>query len=155
VRRQRYRNLRELSALHYPDLPDRVVHGDFHEWNLLFQDGQLSGLLDFDWCRRDALAADIASTLAPYSNWEAAATRSFLEGYEAVRQLDDSEWTLLPALMRAQMVHFCAFRLVEWKMLDSERAVASIARTVKERFAAVDAMAAAMAAEKRGIQRGV
>ena len=149
IRRQRYRNLRELSALHYPDLPDRVVHGDFGFENLLFADGQVSGVLDFDWCRRDALATDIATWIAPFSQRDIAVTRSFLEGYQEARPLDDIEWLLLPALMRAQLVHFCAFRLVEWKLLGWERAVASIGRTVGERFGLVDALGAALNREIR------
>ena len=149
VRRQRYRTLRELSSLHYPDLPDRVVHGDFGLWNLLFDDGQLSGVLDFDWCRRDAWATDVAQWIAPFSQRDLAVTRSFLEGYQESRPLDDVEWLLLPALMRAQLVHFCAFRLAEWKLLGSERAVASISHTVGERFGQVDSLAAALNREIR------
>ena len=152
VRRQRYRNLRELSALHYPDLPDRVVHGDFGFENLLFSDGQVSGVLDFDWCRRDALATDIAQWITPFHVRDIAIARSFLEGYQEARLLDDIEWLLLPGLMRAQLVHFCAFRLVEWKLLGSERAVASIGRTVAERFGRVDELAGALNREMRSVR---
>ena len=37
-----------------------VVHGDFTPWNLLFQDGKLSGILDFELARRDHRIADFA-----------------------------------------------------------------------------------------------
>lgn len=152
IRRQRYRTLRDLSALHYPDLPDRVVHGDFGMENLLLQDGQVTGVLDFDWCRRDALATDIATSITPFAPRDVAVTRSFLEGYQEARPLDDIEWLLLPALMRAQLVHFCAFRLVEWKLLNSPRAVSSINRTVNERFALVDSLAQALNREMRSVR---
>ena len=33
IRRQRCRNLRELSRLHYPDLADHPIHGDFSPRN--------------------------------------------------------------------------------------------------------------------------
>jgi Ser/Thr protein kinase RdoA (MazF antagonist) len=133
VRRYRYRNLRELSRLHYPDLPDYPVHGDFGAENLLWQDGKLSGLLDFDWCCRDALACDLAAAF-PWDHMTSDRIRALIEGYEEVRRLDDTEWALLPALTRAHLLSFVAFRLVEWKMLGGTRPAASIERTVRDRL---------------------
>ena len=133
VRRYRYRSLRELARLHYPDLPDYPIHGDFGPDNLLWHDGQLSGILDFDWCRRDAQACDLAAAI----RWDAMTgdhIRALMEGYEAVRLLDETEWALLPALTRAHLLFFIAFRLVEWKMLGGTRPAASIERTVRDRL---------------------
>lgn len=138
VRRYRYRNLRELSRLHYPELPEHPIHGDFQPWNLLFKDGNLSGLLDFDWCRRDALVADLAPAFCTYNPLDLRLAKAFLEGYESVRPLAEEEWRLLPALVRAELLRFIAFRLVEWRLLGSERSVGSITRTATVRLPLFD-----------------
>jgi homoserine kinase type II len=136
VRRQRYRNLRELSRLHYPDLPDHPIHGDFQPKNLLFKDGQLSAVLDFDQCRRDALICDIAPLLMPFQPLDVRLSSALLEGYESVRPLSDAEWDLLPALVRASLLWWVAFLLVRWRTQGGE--AADIARTMNQRFPAFD-----------------
>jgi homoserine kinase type II len=133
VRRYRYRSLRELSRLHYPDLPDRPIHGDWGAKNLLWKDGALSGVLDFDWCRREALACDLAGML-PWDDSNPGLEAALLRGYEEERPLDDTEWEVLPALARAHLLFFIAFRLVEWRMIGGERPAHSIGRTVRERL---------------------
>lgn len=137
IRRERYRNLRELSRLHYPDLPDRVIHGDFEPWNLLFEDGQLTGLFDFDQARRDALACDIAPALMPFLPLELPLADAFSRGYESVRPLSEAEWALLPALVRASLLWWVTFLLVRWRLEGGEPA--GIARTMTLRFPAWDA----------------
>lgn len=136
VRRQRYRSLRELSRLHYPDLPDRPIHGDFEPKNLLFKDGQLSAVLDFDQARRDALICDIAPLLMPFQPLDTRLCAAFLEGYQSVRPLSDAEWDLLPALVRASLLWWVAFLLVRWRTQGGEPA--GIARTMNQRFPAFD-----------------
>lgn len=137
IRRERYRNLRELSRLHYPDLPDRPIHGDFQPWNLLFREGQLTGLLDFDQCRIDALACDIAPLLMPFQPLEPRLAAAFFSGYESLRAMSGGEWEILPALVRAALLWWVAHLLVRWR-LDGE-APAGIARTMTQRFPAFDA----------------
>jgi len=137
IRRERYRNLRELSRLHYGDLPDRPIHGDFHPWNLLFRDGQLTGVLDFDQCRMDALACDIAPLLMPFQPLEPRLAAAFFSGYESVRPLSEVEWEVLPALVRAALLWWVAHLLVRW-LLDGETP-AGIARTMTQRFPVFDA----------------
>lgn len=140
VRRERYRNLHELSRLHYPDLPDRPIHGDFEPWNLLFDAGQLTGVLDFDQARRDALACDIAPVLMPFLPLDLPLAQAFLRGYESVRQLTETEWALLPALVRASLLGWVAFLLARWRMNGEEPA--GVARTMTVRFPAWDAFEA-------------
>jgi len=38
-----------LLDLSYRDAPKQVIHADIHLGNVLFRDGQVSGLVDFDW----------------------------------------------------------------------------------------------------------
>jgi homoserine kinase type II len=139
IRRERYRNLRDLSRLRYPDLPDHPIHGDFQPSNLLFTDGQLTGLLDFDQSRRDALICDIAPLLMPFQPLDPPLARAFLEGYQSVRPLSDTEWDLLPALVRAALLWWLAFLLTRWHLHGDEQDIQGIARTVNQRFPAFDA----------------
>ncbi|MEO8539454.1 MAG: phosphotransferase [bacterium] len=137
VRRQRYRNLRDLSRLHYPDLPDMTIHGDFHRSNLLWKEGQLTGLLDFDQSRRDALACDLALLLMPHMPLDLRLASALLEGYQAVRPLSDVEWELLPSLVRASLLWWVAYVLVEWRT--NGGAPDSVARTMTVRLPAFEA----------------
>jgi homoserine kinase type II len=137
IRRQRYRNLRELSRLHYPDLPEHPIHGDFSPRNLLFKEGQLSGLLDFDFARRDAWLCDLAPLLMPFEPLDPRLAAALFEGYQSVRQLPEAEWSLVPALVRASLLWWIAHLLVRWRL--NGEAPAGIARTINERFPAFDA----------------
>lgn len=149
VRRERYRNLRELSRLHYPDLPERPVHGDFEPWNLLFKDGQLSGLLDFDQSRRDALACDIAPLLMPFMPLETKLAKALLEGYQSVRPLSDLEWELLPSLVRAALLWWVSLLLVRWRQGPGDKATMGIDRTINTRLPAFDATEAGFRALRK------
>lgn len=138
VRRYRYRSLRELARLHYPDLPDLPVHGDFQGANLLWIDGRLSGLLDFDFARRDALVTDLATLLIPVEPLEPAFAGALVAGYESVRPLGDDEWELFPALARAAVLWWIAVQLARWRTTGSEDALRRIRRSASERLPAVD-----------------
>jgi Ser/Thr protein kinase RdoA (MazF antagonist) len=150
VRRQRYRNLRELARLGYGDLSLGLVHGDFQRENLLFSRGEFSGLLDFDSIRLDAPVADLAASawldcLDPSGDRiDPAAAGAFVEGYAAARPLPDYERRMLPALVRAQMLWFVAFRLMQWSVDRSPAPVQSIARTVNRRLPALDGVTPAL-----------
>ena len=145
VRRQRYRSLRELSRLGYGDLPSSVIHGGFHNDNLLFSGPELTGLLDFDSARRDAPMVDLAislirdCTLPPDHNViDPVRVGAMLEGYSRTRRPQTTELEMLPALLRAAILMLVAHRLAEWKAGASDRAVASIERSVAARFPALD-----------------
>jgi Ser/Thr protein kinase RdoA (MazF antagonist) len=71
--------------------PMCVIHGDFAPWNLLFDDGRLSGVLDFEGCHYNLKVADFALA------WRGGHD-DVLRGYDAVRPLSELEWRLvLPA----------------------------------------------------------
>ena len=153
VRAARYRNLRELARLGYGDLPDAVVHCDFHNDNLFFEGGHLSALLDFDWAHRDAAAYDIAVSLSldcltppVFDAVSPEAAGAFIAGYAGLRRLSEEEIALVPALIRAAWLSLVTFRLVQWHegWLPAGRAVASVARTVERRFPALDGGAPAL-----------
>ncbi|MFE7503732.1 phosphotransferase enzyme family protein [Promicromonospora sp. NPDC057488] len=69
-------------------VPSGVVHGDFTPWNLLFESGTLSGILDFEACHHNHLVADFA--LAWRGDHD-----DVIRGYDSVRPLSETEWRLV------------------------------------------------------------
>ncbi|SBT68393.1 Phosphotransferase enzyme family protein [Micromonospora sediminicola] len=74
----------------HPDLdaPRSVIHGDFTPWNLLFDDGRLTGLLDFEATHHTFQVADFALSWRGYQD-------DVLRGYDEVRALSEVEWHLV------------------------------------------------------------
>ena len=102
-----------------PRLPSVPVHGDFHTGNLLFIDGQLSGVLDFDFARVDWRAADIAIALGFLPS--DAARNDFLGAYEAHSPLEDTERAMLPSLEKARELERLAYALRRWDRRHADR----------------------------------
>ncbi|MFD7022435.1 phosphotransferase [Promicromonospora sukumoe] len=66
----------------------RRLHGDFTSWNLLYDGGALSGVLDFEACHHNDLVADFALS------WRGDHDE-VLRGYDSVRPLSEAEWHLV------------------------------------------------------------
>ncbi|MEP7288069.1 MAG: phosphotransferase [Chloroflexota bacterium] len=67
------------------------VHGDYHFSNLLQQDGQITGVIDFEW----ALSGDLAWDFRIDDQLEAASLgskKAFYDGYTNRRMLPDHHW---------------------------------------------------------------
>ncbi|MCA1596305.1 MAG: phosphotransferase [Chloroflexi bacterium] len=76
---------------------DTVIHGDFTSWNLLFKDGRLSGILDFELAHRDHRVADFAlSWRGKYDH--------VIYGYDEVSPLEAEEWELITPAWWASLV---------------------------------------------------
>lgn len=52
--------LDDLHASRRP-LPRATIHGDYNPRNMIFRDGRLSGVIDWDNCRRDTIAYEVAA----------------------------------------------------------------------------------------------
>lgn len=77
------------------------VHGDFAPWDLLYEEGRLTGILDFELSRLDHRAADFA--LAWRGKYDAV-----IEGYEEVSPLDPEERAALVPIWWAELIEgFC------------------------------------------------
>lgn len=151
LRREKYRNLRELARLGYGDFPIAPAHGSFSGANLLFDGPELSGVLDFDRCRLDTPVYDIAASLVAECTGPPGpdavgieAARSFIEGYAEHRPLAEEEARLVVPLLRAAILWFCLSQLLEWAQAGEQRPVTSIADSVRGRFPALQANAAAL-----------
>jgi aminoglycoside phosphotransferase (APT) family kinase protein len=71
-----------------PDAPRSVIHGDFTPWNLLFDGGRLTGVLDFEATHHTFQVADFALSWRGYHD-------NVLRGYDEVRTLSELEWRLV------------------------------------------------------------
>ena len=97
LRRHLDRARTRIAGLALSERPGILVHGDFTPWNLRFQNGRLSGILDFELAHRDHRIADFA--LSWRGKYDAV-----VEGYDEVSPLAPEEWTLLTPLWWAQLI---------------------------------------------------
>lgn len=86
-----------VTGLALQDRPDQLIHGDFAPWNLRFQNGKLSGILDFELAHRDHCLGDFA--LAWRGKYD-----GVIHGYHEVSPLEPEEWALLTPLWWAFLI---------------------------------------------------
>ncbi|NBD24579.1 phosphotransferase enzyme family protein [Paenibacillus glycinis] len=83
-----------------------VIHGDFTPWNLRFQEGKLSGILDFELAHWDHRIGDFAlSWRGKYDE--------VVYGYHEVSPLDPEEWELLTPLWWAGLIESACKHMAE------------------------------------------
>ncbi|MGN6359657.1 MAG: phosphotransferase enzyme family protein [Thermomicrobiales bacterium] len=86
-----------LAGLCPQERPGQLIHGDFSVWNLRYQDGQLSGILDFELAHWDHRIADFAlSWRGKYD--------TVVQGYTEVTPLEPEEWELLTPMWWAWLI---------------------------------------------------
>lgn len=102
------------------NLPEGTIHADLFPDNVLFVDGEVTGLIDFYFACTGTLAFDFAVTHAAWSF--APADNAFrreiadalLEGYESRRPLSTAERLALPVLAQGACLRFVATRVEDW-----------------------------------------
>lgn len=97
-------------------LPRGAIHADYFPDNVLFEDGAVSGLIDFYFACTDTLAYDLAIALSAWGFDDQgapipAALDAFQAGYESVRPLSEAERAALPDLGAVAAVRFTLTRL--------------------------------------------
>jgi homoserine kinase type II len=96
-------------------LPRQIVHGDFAFLNVLIHEGEVSGLVDFEFASSDFRAADLACALYVTTVRSSDADRwplleALAAGYRRALALDPTEIAAIPELMRRRS----AFGLIHW-----------------------------------------
>lgn len=108
----------------YSSLPSGLIHADLFFDNTLWQDDELTGVLDFTEVRDDFLLMDIAITANDFcTDWEDMTFDEdkldyFLKGYGSVRDLSQDEEASLPVFLAMAAVYFWLFRL---NMIDKNK----------------------------------
>ena len=111
---------RMAASPDYAALPRGPIHADLFRDNVLFEDGRLSGFLDFYFAGCDTFLFDIGVCLNDWcvdpDSGRADPVRgaAFLTAYESVRPLVAEERRLLPTLQRAAALRFWLSRLWDY-----------------------------------------
>ena len=77
-----------LATLNLSRADKLVLHSDFTSWNILFDNGKLTGILDFEATHLNLRVADFAMS------WRGCYDE-VIYGYEEVHKLSDLDWELL------------------------------------------------------------
>jgi homoserine kinase type II len=111
--------LREIVPAWPKDLPAGVIHADLFPDNVLFMNGEVSGLIDFYFACNDFLVYDLAVMLNAWC-FEADGAFNITKGqamigaYQKRRPLSDAEAAALPLLARGSALRFLLTRLYDW-----------------------------------------
>ncbi len=90
-----------------PDLPQTIIHGDWHPGNQLYANGKVSCILDFDFIQCAERLHDVAYALWSLipGNASRSLSRAFLEGYGPLERVEQIELPL--AIARAALFFIC------------------------------------------------
>lgn len=100
-----------IDGLKLEDDPCIPIHGDFATWNLLFLDGQFSGLLDFDLAHNDHRVGDFA--LAWRRKYD-----EIIHGYEEISPLRPEERMAITPIWWAQLIEDACRNLRQGTQVD-------------------------------------
>ena len=121
------------SQLNTP-LPMGLLHGDLFLDNTLFDGDKMVAILDFEEGCYDTLLLDVGMTIigccyTPEHRLKLEAVQAFLDAYNAIRPLTDSEWQHLDCF-----VHYAALSIAFWRFrqFNIRRPDAHRANTYKE-----------------------
>lgn len=102
------------------DLPRGVIHADLFPDNVLFQDDQVTGLIDFYFACNDLRVYDLAVMHSAWAFSEDGRTHhadyaaALNAGYASARTLTPQEWQALPILCRGACLRFLLTRAHDW-----------------------------------------
>ncbi len=115
------RPLATLKSSGAQELPESIIHSDYHPGNLKFVGDEVSGLVDFDWAKLDLRAFDVGLALWYFcASWEAGSDgalrlddlTAFVSSYQGALEgegqpgpLSARELALLPDLIQAGNVY--------------------------------------------------
>ncbi len=93
------------AAIDDSAVPVGIIHGDYFHDNVLWENDDDGGVIDFYFACDDVLLYDVAIgvndwCVNPDATLDPARTREFIAGYERNRPLEDMERELWPAMLR-------------------------------------------------------
>ena len=108
--------LKLLEKYVHLDLPRGFVHGDVFPNNTIFQGNELKAIIDFEEFAVETLLCDVAMTIVGFClddelRVDSKAQQEFLDGYETIRPLSDSEKAALPYFIR-----WAALAMISWHL---------------------------------------
>lgn len=109
----------EFVVNNWPDnLEKGVIHADLFPDNVLFEQGQISGVLDFYFACNDLFAYDLAIAITAWcfdknNDFAPLLATALLDGYTSCRPLKHAEQLALPILLRGAAIRFSLTRLAD------------------------------------------
>jgi homoserine kinase type II len=137
------RGIDELDGAPTPPGASGVVHGDLFRDNVLFDDGRLVALLDFESASHGRFAFDLAVTLLAWCYGDALEprlARAMTEGYTSVRALDDADRASLYPDARFAAHRFALTRITDFELRPPGQSVHKDYRRFVARLDALEAM---------------
>lgn len=101
-------------------LPLQLCHGDLWHDHLLFEDREVTGVIDFGNLRTDTPVTDLARLLGSLVGDDADGWRAGLRAYESVAPLTPDQRVLLPVLDRSSLL-LSAMNWVRWIYVEQRR----------------------------------
>lgn len=119
VGRELEHDLHELESRWPKELPHGIVHADLFPDNVFFRQGRLTGIIDFYFACRDALAYDLAVCLnawcfEPDASFNVTKAKRLFQAYRRVRDIGAEERLAMPLLARGAAMRFLLTRLFDW-----------------------------------------
>ncbi|MCZ6797476.1 MAG: homoserine kinase [Gammaproteobacteria bacterium] len=111
-----HEEIRHYTQYPLAQLPQGTLHADLFHDNVLFDGGQLSGIIDFDYACNDVLIYDLCVTINDWciltdGNIDTPRMDALLQAYHQLRPLLEAEREALPALLRIAALRFWVSRL--------------------------------------------
>ena len=101
------------------DLPSGIIHADLFPDNVLFEENNISGVIDFCFSCIDFFAYDLGICINAWcfteEGFDLSLSESLLKGYQSIRKLEDNEIKNLPILCSASSLRFLLTRLNDWR----------------------------------------
>ena len=108
-------------------LPKGIIHADLFPDNILFHEGQISGVIDFSFSCNDFLSYDLSICINAWcfkdGEFDISLSRNLLKGYQKERKLSNAEIEKLPILCSGSALRFLLTRLVDWRVNDENAMV--------------------------------